>query len=164
MTKIEDAGNLTWSVHEIMELAKKHESLAQKETTIFNIFFLKGRFKESSSTLGIHINGTQVIVVFKDIIKATGLATSEVVAKYVEQATLVHEMGHALGLVNNGISMIKAHQDTTHGSHCSNPECVMHHSNEGVTSMTTYAVNAVKNLSLIMFDQQCLDDARNFQK
>lgn len=164
MTKLENFNKVTWSNEDIASLATTTKSLIPDETTTFHIYFLKGFSSTSHSTIGMHLNGTKTIAIFKDVIRASATSIDPIVPKYVEQATLVHEMGHALGLVNNGIPMVSSHQDSAHGSHCSNPDCVMYHSNEGSTSMMSFAVQAMNKLSIVMFDQQCLIDAQNFQK
>jgi hypothetical protein len=39
---------------------------------------------------------------------------------------MTHEVGHILGLVNNGIPMQKAREDPDHRGHSSNPRSVMY--------------------------------------
>lgn len=152
-----------WSVEEVLELSQKNQGEAEPlGVKHFNIYFLNGFSKEGSHIIGYHISGTKVMVIFKDVIKKSSESQSEHVAKYIEQSTLVHEMGHALGLVNNGLPMIHEHQDVAHGAHCSNKDCVMYYANEGVASMTSFAKKSANQLSVIMFDQQCLKDARSY--
>jgi len=44
------------------------------------------------------------------------------------QATvLVHEMGHLLGLVNNGVPMVTPHEDPEEAHHDADESCVLHH-------------------------------------
>ena len=38
---------------------------------------------------------------------------------------LQHEVGHLLGLVNQGSPMLQNHKDSDHGAHCNNPVCLM---------------------------------------
>ncbi len=164
MTKLQTFAKSTWTAEEVIELSKGDTASTSGETTNFSIYFLNGVFKENPSTIGLHISGTKIMAIFKDVIKSTTTESNPLVPKYVEQATLVHEMGHALGLVNNGVPMFTPHQDTAHGAHCDKPDCVMYYSNEGATSMIKFVLNAKDKLSLIMFDQQCLNDAQNFKK
>lgn len=164
MTKISEQSKTTWTTEEVMALSEANPVAASAETTSFQIFFLNGRSKENSSTIGFHISKTNVIAIFKDVIKSTASGADPMVPKYVEQATLVHEMGHAVGLVNNGVPMYTPHQDTAHGAHCSNPDCVMYYSNEGMASMMNFATKKVAKLSFVMFDQQCLNDTQNYKK
>lgn len=164
MTKISDQSKTLWTVEEVMALSESNKVAPAAETTSFSIFFLNGRFKDNSSTIGFHISKTNVIAIFKDVIKSTTSTSQPLVPKYVEQATLVHEMGHALGLVENPVPMFTPHKDPAHGAHCSNPDCVMYYSNEGAASMLNFATQKVAKLSFIMFDQQCLNDTQNYKK
>ncbi len=164
MTKISVQAKTIWTVEEVMALAEANPNPVAADNSNFSIFFLNGVSKENSSTIGLHISKTNVIAIFKDVIKSTANGSDPLVPKYVEQATLVHEMGHALGLVNNGVPMYTPHQDTAHGAHCSNPDCVMYYSNEGTASMMKFATEKVAKLSFVMFDQQCLNDTQNYKK
>lgn len=164
MTKLSVQSKTTWTVEEVLALSESNPVPPGVDASNFSIFFLNGRSKDNSSAIGFHISKTNVIAIFKDVVKSTTTAANPLVPKYVEQATLVHEMGHALGLVDNGVPMYTPHKDTSHGAHCSNPDCVMYYSNEGTASMLNFATQKVAKLSFIMFDQQCLNDAQNYKK
>lgn len=47
-----------------------------------------------------------------------------------EVGLLGHEIGHVLGLVNNGVEMVSDHEDPEHPNHTLDPECLMHWSYE----------------------------------
>jgi hypothetical protein len=96
------------------------------------------------------------------VIAELGQTTLDIYPKYVEQVTLIHEIGHAIGLVNNGLPMVEAHQDADHGAHCNNPDCVMYWANEGPNDMLKFAQNASMNQATIIFDSKCLNDARSY--
>jgi len=132
-------------------------------STTFEVYFLNGYAAEGAGIIGFHINGTKIIAIFKDVVRSTGNNEPlQAVPKYVEQSTLVHEMGHALGLVNNGVPMLENHQDKEHGAHCSASKCVMFWANEGTSSLINFAREAALNMSIVMFDDKCLKDARSF--
>lgn len=162
MQAIPKQSKLTWSVSDVMSLASGHETVAASGEVIFSIFFLSGTAQEGANTLGYHISGTRTMAIFKDVIRMSATSGNPFLQYYVEQSTVVHEMGHALGLVNNGLPMKTNHQDAAHGAHCSNPNCVMYYSNEGLASMTQFAQKALINQSFVMFDNQCLEDARSY--
>lgn len=150
----------SWTVDEAIELNKKHQ--ASSDPTVFNIYFVNGLAASSGGVIGFQIGGTTTMMIFKDVIRATGVGNLELVPKYVEQSTLIHEMGHALGLVNNGIPMKASHHDKENGHHCTNPDCVMYYSNEGTSSMIRFAQKAITEQNTIMFDNNCLRDARSY--
>ena len=107
-----------------------------------------------------HADGTTVIAMFKDVITASG---GTVTQKYVEQATLIHEAAHALGLVNNGLPMVATHHDSAHGAHCDNSNCVMYYLNEGTSDLATFVATYILSGSAVMFDDKCLNDARTYK-
>ena len=162
MTALPVSGDTSWTIDDVQKLASKHSSGA--DSTTFEIYFVNGYASENANIIGFHINGTKTIVVFKDVIRNTGSGESlEAVPKYVEQATIIHEMGHALGLVNNGVPMKEAHHDSAHGAHCSNENCVMYYTNEGSpAALAKYIKNVILNRDTIMFDDKCLKDTRSF--
>jgi predicted Zn-dependent protease len=164
MVKLQGYKKSTWSVEEVMKMASDYPVSSAKDVTTFQIFFVNGYASESSSIIGFHISNTKVMVIFKSVIKSSAVASGDVVPKYLEQATVIHEMGHALGLVNNGLPMKSSHQDSEHGAHCSNENCVMYYSNEGAGSLKKFIENVIASKKLIMFDQQCQNDAINYQK
>lgn len=161
MTSIPASGDLSWTVDDVLKLSKQMG--ASSHPSSFEIYFLNGHAAENSGIIGFHINGSKIIAVFKDVIRSTG--TNEPmgpVPKYVEQSTLVHEMGHALGLVNNGVPMQTEHQDKEHGAHCNVTDCVMFWANEGTNSLIQFAQGAALKGTVILFDDKCLKDARSF--
>lgn len=162
MSKIPLIGRAVWSLQNVLTLAQAQAVTSTSSNSIFKILFVKGISDQGPNVIGYSINGENVIVIFKDVITATSVTGEQLVPIYVEQSTLVHEMGHALGLVNNGLPMVQNHQDSAHGAHCSNPNCVMYYANEGASSMVNFARQSATNLSVIMFDQQCLEDSRKF--
>ena len=98
------------------------------------------------------------VAMFKDVIKSTGSALSPNTAKYVEQSTLVHELAHSIGLVDNGVSMVATHKDATHGAHCNNADCVMYWLNEGASDASDFALRRLLTGDTILFDAACLAD------
>ena len=161
MNPIPASGDVSWSIDDVLKLSKKTST--SSSATTFEIYFLNGHAAENPGIIGFHIDRTKIIAIFKDVIRSTGtLDQLQLVPKYVEQSTLVHEMGHALGLVNNGVPMQVNHQDKAHGAHCSNSKCVMYWSNEGTSNLMQFAQEAASNGTIIMFDDKCLKDARTF--
>lgn len=153
-------GKDKWSVDDVMKLSQQQNLRSEKDT--FEIYFVNGFAEQGPGIIGFHVSNTRVMVIFKDVIRSTSSGQGEAVPKYVEQSTLVHELGHALGLVNNGIPMQHDHQDKAHGAHCSNEDCVMFWSNEGTQGLIKFAQRVSTGLSVIMFDEKCLQDARSF--
>lgn len=161
MIQIPSANKDKWTAQDIVDLAKTVHAPAAEGETIFSLFFVKGHYAESDKVIGFHISASTTMAVFKDVVKGSYGGELEIVPKYVEQATIVHEMGHALGLVNNGLEMVTPHEDKDHRAHCSNQDCVMYFSNEGAQDMIKFAGKVMAGQSVVMFDKQCLDDSRS---
>ena len=78
-------------------------------------------------------------------------------SEQVEQVTLVHEFGHAIGMVNRGVPMVEDHHDTDHGAHCSNPDCVMYWTVEGA-DIVGFIQSRLLGASDVLFGPECLAD------
>ncbi|MDB5278839.1 MAG: hypothetical protein JWR61_3794 [Ferruginibacter sp.] len=65
---------------------------------------------------------------------------------------LQHEMGHLLGLVNQGSPMQSPHRDTDNGAHCSNTNCLMYY---GIETNAGSMNNPVPPL-----DDNCINDLK----
>jgi len=162
MTAIPSQNKTTWTPEEILALNTTYKKGNSTESEAhFYIYFLKGNAKDSNNIIAFSINGTPVIGVFKNVITSSG---GPLVQKYVEQSTLVHEMGHALGLVNNGIPMKNPHQDVDHGSHTTNTNCVMYWQNEGMTNLISFVQKFISTNSTVMWGPEVLLDVQNFSK
>lgn len=166
MTVLSKQNRSSWTPQDILNLA---ESVVDDHTlspkTEFYIFFVKGYLSEEgkneTSVIGASLTGTPIIVVFKDVVISTG--ASPTLLKYVEQTTLVHEFGHAMGFVNNGVPQSTNHQDTAHGHHCSNNDCVMYWLNEGLADLIEFVQKYMATGDPVMFGQECLNDAKSFK-
>lgn len=169
MREISVQNKTSWTVDDILALAQAHRKGQSSETeSHFVILFVKGYFNDGSkdlaTTVGVSLGGTTIVAIFKDVVKSTDTATNPLVSRYVEQATIIHEMGHALGLVDNGLPMKEAHKDADHGPHCDNPDCVMYWLNEGKENVREFMSRYIQSggRNLVLFDEKCLKDSREF--
>lgn len=95
------------------------------EVGVIHVLYLDGAADRS---LGHHLVGAAFgpasIVVFPDAIhEAVGGSMRR--AGDVERWTLLHEVGHVLGLVGLGAPQVVPHADAPHPGHCDQPGCVM---------------------------------------
>ena len=144
----------TYSDAEVRALEKQYRTVYTTGTTMSAyLLFLDGAYAGGSNVLGISYNNTSMAVFSEQINANTGgvLQPSRTV---VETTVMEHEVGHLLGLVNNGSGMQVAHQDGQHGEHCDNPNCLMYYAVR-TTDFLSNLVNGVPPL-----DQHCLDDLR----
>jgi len=146
-------------IDELIQLSERNRDMPDTDdTAVFHIMFVD-RYSESEGmrqedVLGVSISGTRIIAMFSPVYRDLLLS------RYVEQSTLIHEVGHATGLVGNGIPMVEPHRDTAHGAHCDNDQCVMFWLNEGSSDLIAYVQEYVASGDVVLFDDACIADAQ----
>lgn len=151
-----------WTSQEISLLNSTYKSgVSSSSHSRFYLYFVKGRLKDQPNVIGANITGTPLIVIFKDVISNTG---GPVIQKYVEQSTIVHELGHALGFVNIGVPMKNTHLDQSHGAHTTNSNCVMYWKNEGQLDLINFVAHFITAGTTVMWGPEVLLDVQNFSK
>jgi hypothetical protein len=148
---------------DLLALAGAHRAQRDEAgTKTYYVLFVSGHFADEGgvqpSVLGVSIGHTGVVAMFKDVIRSTSVAALPNLVRFVEQSTLVHELGHGIGLVANGVAMTSAHVDTAHGAHCTNDRCVMYYLNEGAADAAMFARQVITTGNKILFDAACLAD------
>lgn len=164
--EMEDVGVIAdeeLTVADLVALAALHRDQADSSLTkTYYLLFVSGHFADANGSnpnvLGVSLGGTGVIAMFKDVIRSTSVLAMPNVVKFVEQSTIVHELGHAIGLVDTGVTPTSNHKDATHGAHCTNDACVMYWLNEGASDATAFAIQRVLTSDSILFDAGCLAD------
>lgn len=153
-------GGPDYTVDELLVLADSHrDGVDAAGTKSFYVVFVDGYFADGEgrqdTVLGVSIGATGVIAMFKPVIAGTGL-----LARRVEQTTLLHELGHAFGLVDNGVEPVDAgHVDREHGAHCTSDQCIMYWQNKVGSNLATFIAQRVTSEDSLLFDEDCLDDA-----
>jgi predicted Zn-dependent protease len=107
--------------------------------------------------LGLTIDGSAVVAIFKPVISAS--SSKEAEKNMVEQSTVTHEIGHVLGLVNNGVPTTSPHHDQANGAHCSNASCVMYWKN-GAGEVAQYIDRFTRGQDITLFCEQCRADIK----
>jgi hypothetical protein len=171
MTVIPAQNKQSWTISDIQTLAEQQRRTASTETVgDFYIVFLNGYYEAGGSVdkdiLGVNLGGTPIVAIFKPVVLAASNGEHEYVAKFIEQTTLIHEMGHALGMVNGGLPMAVPHQDVANGAHCTNKECVMYWENEGGMAVNKFVKKMKsspnKSRNDIVWGAECLADSKSF--
>jgi hypothetical protein len=163
---MEDVGAIAdeeLTVDDLLALADQHRDQRDGGAVrTYYVIFVSGNFADGGGVqpgvLGVSIGDTGVVAMFKDVVESTGVAAVPNLERFVEQSTLIHELGHAFGLVANGVATTSAHHDSAHGAHCSNEQCVMYWLNEGASDMAMFARQYVVSGDAILFDDACLAD------
>lgn len=163
MGQMADLPESDFSVERILELDDEYRNTTPSDDTrVFHAIWLDGYFsaegERQSGVIGVSIGDTGAIAMFKPVIRSLGL--TEAVRRFGEQTTLVHEFGHATGLVNNGLDMVNAHQDEENGAHCDDDTCVMYWANEGAGDLAEFVGQYVTSGETVIFDDDCLADVQ----
>ena len=159
--QLNDITGTSFTGQQLLDIAAAHRGLKNSAgQATFYFIFLDGNYNDGKTVrtdvLGVAIGTTGVIGMFKPVIKSASNLPS--IQKFVEQSTLIHEFGHAIGLVDNGVKPVAAHKDEPNGAHCSNSKCVMYYANEGAAAAVQFAQKYISTGNEILFDTDCQND------
>jgi len=112
---------------QIRALAEKRDVRSGGSIAAIWVAYLDGRLAANRRAGGAAISGT-VLAMFPDRLNETADAGGT-----LEAATLLHEMGHLLGLINIGYTSPRGREDPTHPGHSINQGSVMHWSVEAAS-------------------------------
>lgn len=165
MTAIPAQSRSEWTTADILALAETYRAQLPTDTAgRLYIYFVKGYYSDGSGpktgVIGVNVGTTPIIVMFKDVIMNSGQNPVGPVPKFMEQSTLVHEAGHALGFVNNGVAPTSHHEDLAHPGHTINSDCVMYWLNEGPNELALFVQQFLTTSSVIMWGPEVLADAQ----
>lgn len=136
------------------------------DTAYLHLMYLNGVYKgEGQGAMGLATART--IFIFPEYFRerpgvAVGAAREIIpddTEARIERSVLIHEMGHQMGLVNNGAPMVRPHDDG--GSHSANPRSVMH---RGIEETPLPRSPALENDYPYEFDEDDLADLRALQR
>lgn len=169
--EIVDGGGVTsrgsdyaWSFAELDQLAKDTFDLDVADDAIkIHVLFLDGHSDQDSGNgrvLGLAWGWTH-LVMFSDSIAAScrgGLGLQDVCAE-TELGVWLHEVGHLIGLVDNGLPMIQPHKDEDHGAHDVSDDCIMYWAYEGSGAADALRTRLLGGQSgPPPFDERCKED------
>lgn len=125
--------NKKYSDSELDSLHKQHQSQQTGgDTAVLHVLFVAGGHVEDSGSnriLGLASPGGSISIL-KGNIRASAqggiLGIGAPKEENIERSVLVHEFGHAAGLVNLGAPMRTNHEDGAHQGHSSNKASVMY--------------------------------------
>lgn len=154
--RIEPGGSLaprggTWSQKDLLDTSARERDLhTGGDTATIHLLIVDGNY-EDNNVLGVTFlqrarNGNVVssgpVVLFADVIRRTAcpppLDLCIVPEQSIWSAVLVHEFGHAMGLVNVGAPMQRDHEDDAHPGHSTNDNSVMYFEVETVNVVNAF--------------------------
>ncbi len=161
-TQIPDKSKTSWTTSELIALGTSVSpaSLVTNNKATVTVIFLNGLFEGNTGTLGVHFSGYGFAFVFKDVVAGVGGTAAD--QRYVEQATVVHEIGHLIGLVNNGVPLTSSYEDPAHLRHSTNTSCVMYWTVESSTTILSFLTNNILAARLNLFEAEALNDGRAY--
>jgi hypothetical protein len=113
------------SLNEVVSLEKSIRTRFTKSQTLAIHIMIVDAEYSTADILGISYWNTSMCVFGRTVTKFSG--RPGLVSKNQLMTTLIeHEMGHILGLVDQGTPMVTAHK-SNNGAHCTNTSCLMYH-------------------------------------
>lgn len=119
-------GQSSYTADEVRDLEREHRSEFSEEGTLAAYFIiLDGEFA-TANVLGIaHFNTSMAL--FGETIQNASGGVGQPSREVIETIVMQHEVGHIIGLVNNGVDMQSDHHDEENGAHCDVEECLMYY-------------------------------------
>lgn len=158
-TQISDQGKTTWTASELIALGASvsPDTVVTNNKATVTVVFVNGLFEGNSGILGVHFSGYSFAFVFKDVVTSVG--GTPIDQRYVEQGTIVHELGHVIGFVNNGVPLTSNYHDQAHPKHSLNSNCVMYWTVESSSTILGFLTNTILANRLNLFEAEVLNDA-----
>lgn len=147
-------GDSTYTSEQIVDLENEHRdhyTRAESDTLWAYFIVLDGKYS-TENVVGLAYYNTSMAFFGETIDEISG-GLSQPSQEKVEATVFRHEVGHNLGLVNNGIPQQQDHHDEEHGAHCDREQCVMHYTIE-----TTDFYSNLLDQSIPSFEQFCTED------
>lgn len=152
--EIAASANTVLSTQEVLNIEKQNRTVYTKDNQLGVYFlFTNGNYTDDN-VLGIAYRNTSMCLFGKKIQDNSG-GVGQASTYKLEATVLEHEFAHILGLVNTGSSMQTAHQDTPHGAHCNNKNCLMYYAAE-TTDMLGFLVTG----NIPSLDSNCINDLK----
>jgi hypothetical protein len=159
-----------WTFAALNTLAEAHARDDASGPPRIHVLALDGRYVEEGTAgtiLGLAWDN-RFVALFQDAIRErcqgglTG-ALEQDVCKIAERNVWAHELGHTLGLVDNGVPMVTEHRDPAHGQHDVREGCLMYWAYDGPQVFDTLLArfgSQKQDLDLCAESQQDIEAAK----
>lgn len=147
---IPSPGKGSYDIADLEQLEKDYrDEHSRNDQLVVFVFFADAGYS-TANILGVAY-GTTSCAVFEKPVKDNSGALGQP-AQYVLEATVLeHELGHLMGLVDNGTDMVSAH--SSDGHHCNNQNCLMYYAVETLDFIGNLAGGEIPEL-----DANCIAD------
>jgi hypothetical protein len=152
---IPSPGKNLYTLSDIRDLETAHRGqLTSGDVMTAYAIFLDKDYSDPN-VLGVNYLNTS-IAIFEKTIKDYSGGITQPSTQLLETTVMEHECGHMLGLTNYGTPLKSSHQDSQHGAHCNNKNCLMYYAVE--TSDIVGNLLSLGNPPAL--DAACLDDLK----
>lgn len=125
-TAINSPGKQNYTRDDVNQLETSQRTLFNSSGTLaVFILVLDGDYADNDNVLGFAYKNTSICLFGGKIHSISG-GIGQPGRSILETTVLDHEFGHLMGLVNLETPMVASHQDTGHGNHCNNTDCLMY--------------------------------------
>lgn len=139
------------SLAEIVNIEKNNRVIFTSPGSIAIHILITNGYYTTASTFAISYWNTSTCI-FGQAISDNSDSPGLVTRTRLVSTALQHEIGHLLGLVNQGSPMQQNHKDSDNGAHCNNPVCLMFY---GIETDAGSINGPVPTL-----DANCMDDLK----
>jgi len=157
-----------WTFDELDAVAEtSRDMVVAEDTARLHLLFVDGAY-ETPATGGAILGlawGHRHAAIFKQVVEercASILPTpalNERLCATAEFSVTQHELGHLIGLVDNGLPMVTPHEDAEHEHHDASDQCVMYWAFENASAIDVLRDRILGgDESLPEFDAACLND------
>ncbi|HCP48233.1 MAG TPA: hypothetical protein DIU15_19495 [Deltaproteobacteria bacterium] len=160
-----------YSMDEVRQIEEANRStFTDGDTASMYTLFLDGHHADDTDTgsiLGVSYRGSSLVIFAGTIARICAERTVgvsgplvDMICPLAEATVAVHEVGHMLGLVDNGIAMVADHKDPDHGDHDSDSACIMYWLNntEDMLDVVRQRIEAEEGEQVSPFCEHCLAD------
>ncbi|MBT8317721.1 MAG: membrane metalloprotease [Lutibacter sp.] len=148
-----------YSMDDVRNIEDANKTMFTDENLlVISALFLNGNSSSNTDTgvvLGTAYRNTS-FVMFEETIHSFSDSPFEPSREVLESTVMLHEFCHLLGLVNIGTNMVEDHQDTEHGAHCTDQNCLMYYQVENGKSIKDMIVGG----AMPQLDLFCLEDLK----
>ncbi len=151
-----------WSLEELAALVSNHYD-KKPEANALSIYtlWLDGQYADPN-VLGVAWANQYIALFAERIARMCTVALApleESFCRAAEHAVWSHELGHVIGLVDNGIPLQSQHADPAHEAHDRDESCIMHYAYEGEGLVDVLLPMVAEDESaLAEFDAACKQD------
>lgn len=127
--ELPSTGENELTLQEVADLETENRTVYNNDDTVgIYIYFTDAAASSDGNdglvTLGGVYRNTSMVI-YEPTVRILANRSSSIRVADIETATLNHEFGHLLGLVNLGTPMVNPHEDSSAPNHCNQDGCLM---------------------------------------